>query len=323
VPAIVKAGEKGVDFSFARPPAARLLELGYTFVVGYISVPPASSAKNITKAECDTYIAAGLKVLLVWEMSATSPNQGAPAGQSHGRDAKLAAALRGYPFEVPILVAVDTNTTPALIDAHEAYVRAFAQQCAPYPVGIYGDTDILGRCSGLWRIGWVPNAWSWSGSSRLNAEANARRVGAQVLQRKGFWIDDRWAVDPNEAIADFPAWGLEVPTPTPQPPTVDDEEDAVKIKTPGQWFEKCGVDLRAIANGVEYGGLSGNEVILTVVEMQQLLDTCRYTYGDATTQMGPAFVTAWNAHRQPAPSGGGGGEPADYVGTIQLTHTVP
>jgi hypothetical protein len=315
----VTAGEKGVDFSFARPPAARLLELGYSFVVGYLSVPPASPAKNISKVECDAYIAAGLKVLLVWEMSATSPNQGAPAGQSHGRDAKLAAALRGYPREVPILCAVDTNTTPALIDAHEAYVKAFAEQCDPWPIGIYGDTDILTRCSGLWEIGWVPNAWSWSGSSRKDAEAKARLLGAHVLQRQGFYIDNRWAVDPNDAIADFPAWGLDVPTPSPQPPTVDDEEDAVRIKTPGQWFEKCGVDLRAIANGAEYAGLSGNEVILTLAEMEQLLGTCRYTYGVAKDDMGAGFVAAWNAHRQPAPSSGGGSSP--YVVTLTGTAT--
>ena len=64
----VRAGETGVDFSFARPPAQRLLELGYTFIVGYISVKPAAPAKNITAAECQAYLDAGLKVLLVWEM---------------------------------------------------------------------------------------------------------------------------------------------------------------------------------------------------------------------------------------------------------------
>jgi hypothetical protein len=216
--ATVKAGEKGVDFSFAKPPGDRLLELGYTFVVGYISVPPSNPAKNISKAQCEAYIAAGLKVLLVWEQTATTPNQGALVGTSNGRDAKLLAEARGYPTDVPILTAVDTNTVILNIAAQEAYVRAFAVACAPYPIGIYGDTDILSRCQGLWRIGWVPNAWSWSGSSRLNTEAKARALGAHVLQRTGYHIDNSWAVDPNEAIADFPAWG-KVPPPIGEPVT--------------------------------------------------------------------------------------------------------
>lgn len=258
--AIVKAGEKGVDFSFARPPAVRLLELGYTFVVGYISVPPASPAKNITAAECDAYIAAGLKVLLVWEMSASSPNQGAPAGTSHGRDAKTQATARGYPTDVPILCADDTNTTPANIDAHEAYVRAFAAACAPYPIGVYGDTDILGRCTGLWQVGWLPNAWSWSGTSRVDAEAKAKALGAHVLQRKGFWIDNVWAVDPNDAIADFPAWGKQnapiPPTPTPPPGGDDMASTYFSVDTlPGEYLLRDGCDPVPFASAADRDAL--------------------------------------------------------------------
>jgi len=314
---IVKAGERGVDFSFAKPPAARLLELGYSFVVGYISVPPASPAKNISKSECEAYLAAGLAVLLVWEMSATSPNGGATVGAAHGSDAKLCAAARGYPVEVPILVAVDTNTTATTIDAHEAYVEAFAPAVAPYPIGIYGDTDILARCAGLWRIGWVPNAWSWSGTSRKDAEAKARALGAHVLQRTGFHIDGVWAVDPNEAIADFPAWGT-APPPVPLPPT--DEEVSMKIKTSGQWFELVGVDVRAIGNGNAYAGLSGNEVSLTIAEMVEVLETCRHTYGPVKVEMGPEFVQAWETHRpQPGSKNGRSVVFPPYIGTITLT----
>lgn len=222
--AIVRTGEKGVDFSFARPPAARLRELGYTFVVGYISVYPASPAKNITKPECEAYIANGLKVLLVWEMSATRASLGEMYGKADGANARQLAKARGYPIDVPILVADDTNTIATNIDAQEAYMRAFAAACYPYPIGIYGDIDILARCEGLWQVGWLPNAWSWSGSSRKDAEAKARAIGAHVLQHTGFYIDNTWAVDPNEAIADFPAWGLELPPPTPTPPGDDDME---------------------------------------------------------------------------------------------------
>jgi hypothetical protein len=227
----VKAGERGVDFSFARPPAQRLLELGYTFVVGYVSVPPSAPAKNITAPECQAYLAAGLKVLLVWEMTASRANLGASAGALDGSDAHHQAEVRGYPHDVPILAACDTNTTPTNIDHHEAYMRAFADNCKPYPMGIYGDLDILGRCAGLWRIGWMPNAWSWSGLTRAQAEAKARAIGAHVLQHTGFYVDNTWAVDPNEAIADFPAWSLEQPTPPPIPG--DDDMATVTFEVTG------------------------------------------------------------------------------------------
>lgn len=224
-----------MDFSFSKPPAARLVELGFSFVVGYISIPPASTSKNISKVQCEAYIAAGLKVLLVWEMSATSPNLGAAAGAPHGRNAAQLAGARGYPVDVSIIVADDTNTTDPNIDAHEAYVRAFADNCGPYPIGLYGDTDILYRCRGLWRIGWVPNAWSWSGTSRKDAEAKARAVGAHVLQRTGYHIDNLWAVDPNDAIADFPAWGTvtipeepDTTPPPPRPPIVEEDDMALQ-----------------------------------------------------------------------------------------------
>ncbi|MEP7114560.1 MAG: glycoside hydrolase domain-containing protein [Ilumatobacteraceae bacterium] len=205
--AIIRAGERGVDFSFARPLADRLLELGYSFIVGYVSVAPAAPAKNITRQQCQGYLAAGIKILIVWEMSASRANLGASYGTADGANARVAAANLSYPTDVPILVADDTNTTAFNLRDQEAYMRAFAAACWPYPIGIYGDTEILARCEGLWRIGWLPNAWAWSGSSRANAEAKAKALGAHVLQHKGFYIDDIWAVDPNTAIADFPAWG--------------------------------------------------------------------------------------------------------------------
>lgn len=206
--AMVRAGEKGVDFSFSKPPAYRLVELGYTFIVGYISVPPANTDKNLTKEQVDAYLAAGLKVLLVWEINATRANLGDIYGAMDGASAKKLAEALGYPADVPILVAIDTNTDLSDIDAQAAYIDSFIHTCWPYNIGIYGDTDILTRCQGQWQIGWLPNAWAWSAGSRLAAEDIAHLLGAHVFQYKGFYIDGTWPVDPNVAQLDFPAWGL-------------------------------------------------------------------------------------------------------------------
>ena len=219
----VHTGEKGFDSSFSHPPVQRTVDFGFTFRVGYISVPPASPGKNITLAECTETINAGQKLLLVYEMDAARPNLGATYGAIDGKNAALCAGALGCPTDVPILSAADLNSFVANIDRHEAYMRAFAANCGPWPMGIYGDTDILARCAGLWQIGWVPlGAWAWSGTSYADARAKAKAIGAHVLQHTGFYIDNTWAVDPNEAIADFPAWGLAVDPPTPPTPPSED-----------------------------------------------------------------------------------------------------
>lgn len=208
---LVHKGQTGVDFSFARPPAARLVELGYDFVVGYISVLPAAPAKNITQAQCEEYLAAGLKVLLVWEMNAARANLGSSYGTADGANARTAAANLGYPTDVPILFAVDTGFN----GLQPAYIRAAAAACIPYPAGIYGGTMILAATLGDWALGWVPiSAYAWSGAKSVaDARAKAIAIGAHCLQYKSFFLDGIWAIDPNVATQDFPAWGLSQPVP--------------------------------------------------------------------------------------------------------------
>lgn len=292
----VRAGDQGVDCSYAKPPAARLVELGYTFLVGYISVPPSSPDKNITKAQYDEYEAAGLDPYLVWEMTQTRASLGAAAGAQDGRDAKRLAGERGYPIGKAILVADDTNTAPGNIDAQEAYMRAFAGECKPYPIGIYGDVDILERCVGLWVLGWVPNAWAWSGVSRADAEARATAVGAHVLQHKGFYIDNVWAVDPNVAIADFPAWSTAesippVSTPAPVSKESDVFEGFVKDDSPAGKFWARGVDEHGQwACYIEELGVAWElyRVNLTTVVESQLLSRHRVPAFTPTISIPPA-----------------------------------
>lgn len=235
--ATVRTGETGIDSSFSHPPPARLVELGYTFRVGYISVPPASPGKNITDQECTDTLNAGMKLNLVFEINATRATLGAPFGTLDGLAAKQEALLRGQPTDVPIIMADDTSTTVANLPKKVAYMQAADAAAKPFDIGIYGGVKILQATLGLWKIGWVPiSAWSWSVNltklpGETTAQYNARGraaarqaaidVGAHVLQGPGFYIDGVWAVDPNEAIADFPAWGLTADPPIP-PPGGDD-----------------------------------------------------------------------------------------------------
>lgn len=247
----VPAGAKGVDFSFAKPPPARLRELGYSFVVGYLSVPPANAGKNLTKAQCQDYLRAGLSVILVWEMSADTPNQGATRGHLDGTNARTLAHNLGYPTSVPIIAAVDTNTTGVLAAAHEGYCRAFARQCAPYPLGIYGDDDILRLCRDICQLGWLPNAWAWSSSvSRADAVKQGLEAGMHVEQRTGFHIDNQWAVDPNLVHRPFLAWNTTaarpIETPSPPSPIATPEDPMFHVTNEQPRIDpRSGVEVRA------------------------------------------------------------------------------
>lgn len=167
-----------------------------------------------------------------------------------------------------------------------------------------------------WRVGpkgpIPPSGVPWAGwqfSAGYNAQGAVYGCQSSDLDlnivRASAW--ERWTQPPVP------------PTPPVPLPPSDEETYTMKIKTPGQWFELVGVDVRAIGNGNAYAGLSGNEVTLTVAEMTEVLETCRHTYGPVKPEMGPAFVNAWNALR-PKPSTGGGGAVVfpPYLGTISL-----
>jgi len=200
----VLPGERGVDFAFSKPPPSRLKELGYTFVVGYISTNP---GKDLLHPQ--DYLNAGLAVVLVFELYAERPNGGAAFGTQDGTLALSKLVERKYPTQIPMIVAFDTNTVPTNITAHKAYFDAFAKAVYPYRIGAYEDTDLAKVTNAEDTIDWLPLAWSWSGLSQADARARAAALGYHVFQEKGFIIDNQWAVDPNIVVRPFTAWALE------------------------------------------------------------------------------------------------------------------
>jgi Domain of unknown function (DUF1906). len=210
---IVKVGARWLDASFARPPADAILRNGYTGIVGYFSRLPSDPKKNMTKKDVEGWLAAGINVLGVWEMSATTANKGREVGKQHGEWAAEDALKMGYPNDVAIIAADDTNTVSLNIDAQEAYMRGFDSTC-PNPHGIYGDIDIMARCKDIAALQWVTvSAWAWSSAvSQKDAIAKATAGGAHVLQYKGFALEGQWNVDPNTVIRPFLSWSNN-PTP--------------------------------------------------------------------------------------------------------------
>lgn len=204
----IRAGELGVDFSYSKPPALNVVKNGYTFIVGYVSY---TSGKNLTRAQIDSYLNAGLAVQLVWEVKATSANEGRPTGLKHGAEAAKQAKALGYPDGLPLIAAVDTG--PNLVP-QEAYLRAFAE-ASSYPLGVYGGTLIMQKVLDLNPLMWVCiAAYTWSGvppntpGGQQLALAKAKAIGAHAVQRSSYSLDGQWPVDPNECLNPMKAWSL-------------------------------------------------------------------------------------------------------------------
>lgn len=217
----IRIGERGVDFSYSKPPAANIIANGYTFVVGYVSY---TSGKNLSKTLCQQYLDAGLAVLLVWETSQTAANGGRAVGLVHGAEAARQAKTLGYPPDVALIAAVDTG--PTNLPAQEAYLRAFAE-ASYYPLGVYGGTTVMEKVLDLNPLLWVcVAAYTWSGippntpGGVAKAVAKAKAIGAHAIQRSSYSLDGKWPVDPNEVLASMKAWSL---APDPQP--LSDEEE--------------------------------------------------------------------------------------------------
>ena len=163
-----------------------------------------------------------MAVLLVFESTTTRPFDGAAAGTADGAVAKDRAGKVGYPTSVPIMAAVDTDVTAKTLPTVLAYLDAFAAACAPYPLGIYADTDVIEAMAGRSVLNWKPNARAWSPkpSSLVHVQQHASTTVAGAV------------VDTNTALRPFTAWLPHDEPTTIQPPQEDDMKPRL-IQTPG------------------------------------------------------------------------------------------
>jgi hypothetical protein len=156
-----------------------------------------------------------------------------------------------------------------------------------------------------------------------------------VLQRTGFYIDGLWAVDPNEAVADFPAWGIPVPVPEPGPVPIPGEGDEMKailytVTDPGgvgAWFYVSPeLNVRTLATVPEYtdwvdaGALERSAVPADFRDQLLTFKPVGSLTAPAKLVLGPEASADWKARAATGP--GGTTEPAPYHGTITLTPGV-
>lgn len=193
----------GVDFATSSENVAALKAAGVAFVCRYLS--GGGDAKDITAAERDRLLGAGIGIVLVWETDGrTGPLVGNGAGDAN---AAVAEAERlGVPSGTCLYFAVDFDMQPSQLSIVRTYFARATSRChvAGYRCGVYGGFAVVEGVADLVDLGWQTYAWSggrWSSHAHLQQYAN----GAVLA---GIGVD----YDRNTA-ADFGQWGT---TPKPQ-----------------------------------------------------------------------------------------------------------
>lgn len=150
---------EGVDYSYARPNLAGLVNAGKRFVVRYIG--PGSSSKYITDDEKAAILRAGLELVLVYEDSAGFMVDS--DGQAAGRTAQQ--RLSALDMEgAPVYFALDVDARG--LNAQQwlqvqGFLNGASLVLGQGKTGVYGSYLAIERLvPGFARYGWQTYAWS-------------------------------------------------------------------------------------------------------------------------------------------------------------------
>lgn len=167
---------KGVDLSSVRltlQQCQAIKAAGYDFIGKYL-VPETytsggvtkQSTKSLSAQDVKNILAAGLRILSIYETSAGR----AKGGRAYGLVDGMAALQRGETLGMPtngiIYFAVDYDAPTSDFDKIEAYLRAAREQTGPYEVGVYGSYKVIeemyrrGACKAFWQC------VAWSGGKK-------------------------------------------------------------------------------------------------------------------------------------------------------------
>lgn len=189
---------------------ARILRSdGFSFVARYLV--PEAMWKALTAQEAADIRAAGLALMLCWEIGGDDIKQGAPNGAEHGRTARQLAEGLGVPAGTCIYFAADYNVPEKDYTAVEQYMIA-AQTAlgGKYVAGLYGPlgiVDFLAKRGSIKRF-WQCVAWSNSFSPAATVRQYAHQGDARakaVAARIGVDVD----LNACETLTGM--WGIPVP----------------------------------------------------------------------------------------------------------------
>lgn len=192
----------GIDFANSGENVAALQTAGVTFACRYLS---GGQSKDLTAAERDRLLGAGIGIALVWETDGrTGPLSGTSGGHADAGAAIRQAQALGAPAGTCLYFAVDFDASLTQIAGPiRAYAAAAAADCraAGYRCGMYGGFATVEGTAGIVDLGWQTYAWSggrWSTHSAIQQYQNGVVVGGTSAD------DDR------SMTADFGQWGSDM-----------------------------------------------------------------------------------------------------------------
>lgn len=197
----------GIDFGWGSISAASAKALGAKFGCSYLST---DAAKNWSKALIDSYHAAGLATVCVWETAAGRALDGQAAGQADAKQALAQARALGFPSSRPIYFAVDFDETPAQATQVAEYFKGVNSVLGVDRTGAYGGYWTVSRLfnAKLIKYGWQTYAWS-------GGQWDKRAQIQQYQNGPSFDHDRAMAADYGQTPYSAPK-----PKPKPKPPAV-------------------------------------------------------------------------------------------------------
>jgi hypothetical protein len=252
---VLKPGDLGIDYSYARPDLGQVARSGARFVVRY-SAGSASdpghqsyrinSGKLITPGEFKAILAAGMDVIANDEWYTSRITEGAAAGSADGRAAAKLWRACGLAKGASIYVSWDEYPSPTKFAGVGRYARAYRKALGGYyDVDAYGGTGFLKwAMKGLLvKFGWRPNAGSWSNDGlpyQPDTSTAAKRAAlvklavgktpASIWQTGNYWFhktadeDLIVRVPVGSHLEALAAQSVPAPDPTPTPDPTTDEE---------------------------------------------------------------------------------------------------
>ena len=168
---------RGIDFSGARPSIASIQADGDKFVVRYLGGRP---GYDITASEVSSYLAAGLKVCVVFEtLGGRRALSGEASGAQDARDASSQAASVGL-AGIPIHFAVDDDLSWADVSP---YFDGVLSVLGAARTGIYGGIrPVRGAADSGIKYLWQTSSWS---SGKWEPRATMRQIAHDVSWAEG------------------------------------------------------------------------------------------------------------------------------------------
>lgn len=201
-----------LDYSAGRLSSSVIRAAGYTGAIRYVDSPNLAGGKHITPAEYQELTAAGLSVMLVFEVNEEDPDGGFARGVQYAQRAKAGADWIGY--HGPIFFCEDRPSTPSVAN-WRAYLDGAASVLGAGRVGAYGFFGAMDAA-----IGHAACFW----------QAGARR---DIRPHVHFWQDNNYqptvgGIQTDRNLIIHPVTAAS-PASTPAPQPFYDEEAQVEM----------------------------------------------------------------------------------------------